>query len=505
MYRILLVDDEPAVLNGLHETISWTEYGFETVTLAASGSEALSLLKQQSYDVILTDICMPDMDGLSLLKEVRTAYPSMSCIILTAYSEFDYVLQALRLGIDNFLLKPVNPTELIATLRQSLEKHTQHTESSAADSLNFTQNVLYRWMTGSLTGEELDNRAEASGINLFCRNYNIIAVKPVTAEININTISDTIRHTLSDAFDCYPLTTTDGTAFFIIGAHSAPVDTLFALLAPYAHSHVHILIGQTVTNCSRLSDCYQGLQSILPYAVFFDTAQPLCVESLRQKIAQKKTVNNLNNLQDLLHHQNFPDNRTQILSLLHNFFAPVTTENYSCTIIAYLDILLSELKKTQLSPELLHDFLTATIEALLPLNIKKLPYEQLLHAFEETRHLLHSEFEHTSPIIRRVIRFLKENYHQPVSLKTLAQQLSVNPSYLGYLFKEETGIYFSDFLNNLRQQHAEALLLHTNYTISEIAERTGYTTTAYFNQIFKKSHSMSPAKYRQTNKNIDET
>lgn len=116
MYNILLVDDEPAILNGLSQTISWAEYGFDTVASASSAAQALALLHEQTFDIILTDICMPDMDGLTLIQTVRTLYPSISCIILTAYSEFDYALKALRLGVDNFLLKPVNPAELISTL-----------------------------------------------------------------------------------------------------------------------------------------------------------------------------------------------------------------------------------------------------------------------------------------------------------------------------------------------------------------------------------------------------
>lgn len=371
MYRILLVDDELAVLNGLCKTIPWAEYGFETVAQASNGVQALSMLQQQQFDILLTDISMPDMDGLTLLKTARVLYPDMRCIILTAYSEFDYVLQALRLGVDNFLLKPLNPAELISTIQQSLKRIESPFISADESTGTFRCNILTRWMTGTLSVEELDSHAESAGINLFCRNYNIVSLKPLTGSIETKATCETLLKALAAYFDCYTVTDEYNCTFFILGGHSITTDNLYPLLKPFVRDNFHIFIGQTVDNCSLLSACYQELQQTTLYAAMFSTDEPVCIDTLRQKTAQFKGSGYLGSLPDLLHNLKQPDISTQFSHLLYDFLEHITPSEYIFAVIAYLDILLVKLKQSHLSQELLTDFLTATVETLLPLNNKK--------------------------------------------------------------------------------------------------------------------------------------
>lgn len=102
MYSIIVIDDEPTILQGLCSAVSWAEYGFETVVSANSAAEALEFMNKQHFDIMVTDICMPNKSGLELIKETRERYPETHSIILTAYSEFNYVLEALHLGVKHF-------------------------------------------------------------------------------------------------------------------------------------------------------------------------------------------------------------------------------------------------------------------------------------------------------------------------------------------------------------------------------------------------------------------
>lgn len=125
MYNALIVDDEKSILENIQKAIPWEELGIETVFTAQNGSDALSLLEAYHIDLLISDIRMPGMDGLTLLKHVRAVYPNIRCILLSAYGEFEYARTALTLGIENYLLKPLSVEELIASIQKSLDNLAQ--------------------------------------------------------------------------------------------------------------------------------------------------------------------------------------------------------------------------------------------------------------------------------------------------------------------------------------------------------------------------------------------
>jgi two-component system response regulator YesN len=121
MYTVLLVDDEISLLNSLSKEINWPQFGIETVLKATDGEAALEQFKTNRIDLLITDIKMPLMDGLELLRTVRQEYPETHCVLLTAYSEFEYAREALKLGVENYILKPLKSPELEETIEKALD------------------------------------------------------------------------------------------------------------------------------------------------------------------------------------------------------------------------------------------------------------------------------------------------------------------------------------------------------------------------------------------------
>lgn len=117
-YRVLIVEDEPLMRQYLTENLSLLHVGFSVADTARDGNAALSLLKENEYDLIITDIRMPGMDGLTLVEQIRAAGNPVSVIILSGYDEFDYARTALRYGVSEYLLKPLNDNELKDTLNR---------------------------------------------------------------------------------------------------------------------------------------------------------------------------------------------------------------------------------------------------------------------------------------------------------------------------------------------------------------------------------------------------
>ena len=171
MYNALIVDDEKSILENIQKAIPWEELGIETVFTAQNGSDALSLLEAYHIDLLISDIRMPGMDGLTLLKHVRAVYPNIRCILLSAYGEFEYARTALTLGIENYLLKPLSVEELIASIQKSLDNLAQ---SKHIDQNLFHDNILLRWITGTISEDELVERTPVLNINLYSRNYSVI-------------------------------------------------------------------------------------------------------------------------------------------------------------------------------------------------------------------------------------------------------------------------------------------------------------------------------------------
>ena len=143
MYTVLLVDDEKSVLHILTNSIDWQEMGVDTLLCAADGKSALEQFAGHKIDLLVTDIRMPGMDGLELIRRVRALQPNTHCILLTAYGEFQYAQEAIRLGVDNYLLKPVAREEVCQTVQAALDNIYRNRAGS--ENL-LRENTLRRWV-----------------------------------------------------------------------------------------------------------------------------------------------------------------------------------------------------------------------------------------------------------------------------------------------------------------------------------------------------------------------
>ncbi|KGM45291.1 hypothetical protein NP83_06870, partial [Neobacillus niacini] len=151
MYKVLLVDDEPLITTGLKALLDWEDYGFEVVSTAESGEEALSYLKENQIDILVTDIMMAEMTGLELIKEVKILQPKVKCIVLTGYQEFEFIKQGLLLGIENYLVKPVDEEELLKTIQIIGDKLKDVTEGNQEqEPSTLKDNTLWRFLNGEI-------------------------------------------------------------------------------------------------------------------------------------------------------------------------------------------------------------------------------------------------------------------------------------------------------------------------------------------------------------------
>ena len=173
MYKMLIVDDEAMICNGVKAFLDqWEEFEFEWIRTAMDGEEAWEQIKKEKPDVVITDISMPQMDGIDLLKRMRQQGVEAKVVVLSGYSDFEYVKSMALLGIENYLLKPVNEEELYSTLDSTFKKiQTEIKEQLKAqlDSNLLKENIINRWICGTISERELEERAQFLNLNL---NWN---------------------------------------------------------------------------------------------------------------------------------------------------------------------------------------------------------------------------------------------------------------------------------------------------------------------------------------------
>ena len=182
MYTVLLVDDEKNIIESLTNGIPWENLGVESILSADSGPKALALMQNQPVDLLITDIRMPHMDGLELLQNVRRLYPDMHCILLTAFGEFEYARTALKLGVDNYLMKPLQIQELTESVENALDNIYINRKNKEA---LFRENIICRWITGNISSEELAEKTILIDINIYLSKYCIIAIHKRNPDLSI--------------------------------------------------------------------------------------------------------------------------------------------------------------------------------------------------------------------------------------------------------------------------------------------------------------------------------
>ena len=401
MFTILLVDDEPNTIESLTLSVPWSNFGIDTILTAGNGKEALSILQDTNVDLLITDIRMPQMDGIHLLTEIRKTQPDLHCIFLSAYSEFEYAFQAMRLGVDNYIMKPLAIEELCDSIESALDNICINRKN--IETL-FQENVIRRWVTGKISADELAERASLLGLNVYQNWYCTVVIQKRSNGLSFHTYSQLFSNSFASELSC---------------------------VAFGDNENRYVLL---------ISDCNFTQQE------------------LSEKLIQISDRLGVTNLMDIAIGEIVSDRNS-------------VSRSYQSA---------CQMLDTQLQ----HDSEQGSI-FICETNS---PLSKSINVRPSTEY---------SPIVLRAIRHIEENYSNGISLKDFCQMVNINASYLGYLFKKETGTYFNNYLNDYRTEKAIELLTISGEKIGDIATMTGYISTSHFISTFKKKTGMSPLKYRE--------
>lgn len=477
MYRVLIVEDEAPSREGLSELIGQKKDIYLTAT-AVNGYEGLHMVQNFQPDIIITDIRMPVLDGLSMLRTLKESGCEAETLLLTGYAEFQYAQSAIQIGVKDYILKPVVPK----TIFEKLQRCAEFIEKRKFSEENTEPSVFPLAFP--------DDAKKLLHHFPLLTDYIAAVFYPVRENKEISPLLDYCRKN-------GPLT-----------LFKPSLSNHIGVIIPCGDiSRLHRLQKQPFWNPQTIC-CYMG--SDRPDELF-QNAEEL-MNHLKWSVSLGKNCFSLSECTSL------PCGKTEANPVYAQIKMLFRNQEYSACCQKAEDLLMCFLEKG-CSPEVILRHLAACILRYPPNTLHMLGMDEeicyaqavssLLDArtLEEIRNVLQAYYMLGSNVLRQhpaayskpvmlAMKEIESNYHQVLSLNFIAQSIGITPQYLSRIFVKETGKNFSDYITGYRIEKAKKLMQNTDLKIYEISEKVGYPDVKYFSTLFKKITGESPNSYR---------
>jgi two-component system response regulator YesN len=517
MYKILVVDDERLLRQGLIHLTNWTEHGYIITGEAANGVEALQFIKTSRPDIVITDIVMPVMNGIDLIKKLRESGDNLPVIIVSSYSEFQYVREALQLGAVDYLLKQeIDPGSLLQVIEKARSQAEQNRNASNIPLPD--EEYLEQFFLSLLTSDAMDKATffanlAKHGFALHDEDLQLILFcpeqPPAWPDWKSNRLPATLKKVIMECFQ-------PGLTPFIFFSNERVI--ILLLNTSIANdTQVDTACIQAVNQIRSagngsyvavLSEAYSGIEQTrniylknLPVAQFrfYDQSQRL-FKSIGYHGKIDVPVTDYQQLAALLEKfdfdglYNYTSDYINSSLIKRRYFDPYNIKKMLVEVFNYLLFYLGELG---LEMTEVKDNRFQYIKAIE--NAQSLP--ELLQSFKNITDMAANIRHKTglkkySELVTGVMEYIKANYQAEISLATAASHLHVNKNYLCDLFKQQTGENISDYLIKIRLEKAKEILKTGHQSVSSVGEQVGYPNPSYFVQLFKKHLGMTPLEYR---------
>lgn len=497
---MLLVDDEPLITKGLKAILNWRNYGFEVVKIAQNGVEALSYLQENTVHLLITDIMMPKMSGLELIKKVKHIKPFLKCIILSGYQEFDFAKQGMKLGIENYLLKPIDEDELlktIQTVRQKLSISLSKNHNPAFTTLK--DNTLWRLINREIEKGEWQERLSFYELN-FLKSYYSVSILHFEHD-HKKMLSKRVRTYIENKYAATCFYNPDQELIIIFESddkeelltYNDELNRHYLTEMGHEIGDHYLAMGSEVTTVEELKESYDVARELTLYESalkpnklitstlpidkdhLFKVHQETKVQLAKSIMGSKEDVKA--SIQLFL----------ESLHLKKSFVSHRVVRKYTMDLISYIH------HSVQIDE---HNNHASSIERVFYATTARDMITILEKYCNDLVDKINSKNKTRSPIVQNVLDYMHSNYDQELSLKTLSQRFYVNPIYLGQLFQKELGMVFSEYINHYRLEKSKKLLKNTRLRAGDIGKQVGYADTTYFYKQFKRNIGATPTEWR---------
>lgn len=510
MYRILIVDDEKIERMGIRFLLQQIPEQFE-ISEAVNGKEALEWLQENKADILITDVKMPFMNGIELVEHASKLCPEMKKVIFSGYGEFEYARQAMRFGVVEYVLKPVDPAEfknVISKVLKSLEGSRVEESRRKISTTLFKEYVLNAVLNGVDIGELEKMAADYYSLE-FLDNYR----RMMLIELNIDFFGkadgqeavEMMQKSVSD-FDYLNLNPQQSVLFFKgeCGDWKETAGKINRIIEGKCRAGMksYVAVSSKIKGREQITDRYREVELLMENR-FYDLDSNLYMAENETENADDICLED-----DTLIRQMKQDIRTKdILSLREH--CDRLFHKYSRNIgfsQIYVKFMLSSLLKIlyEAIPEKTEKELNREIERLYRIS----DLAGIRQMIEDNISVLEKNVQKDAGNIHREVetvkRYIYSHYGNELSIEMLAEQVCLAPSYLSTIFKKETGQNLSKFIKSCRMEKAREMLENTHEKIVQISEKVGYPNVSYFCQSFREYFGVSPQKYRDMGENYEE-
>ena len=543
MLKIFLAEDEVIVRETIKRMIPWEELGFELVGEAADGEMALPLLIRQKPDLLITDIKMPFMDGLTLAKLAKKELPELKIVILSGYDDFNYAKQAISIGVEDYLLKPITKNALIERLSEirsryehektQKEYYEKFQREMQAYEKNSSRDFFEALVCGSMDMMEVYKKAEKLGLDIVAEAYNIL-IFTMNSEEDFSGQKEGYSEweaesleMLEEFFSGHPSAMLFRSNIFSYGVllkgqkesikeiTKECVGKIQGILKRKESKREWFLaVGQPVERLSQIKKSYHTASRAFSQRylyveniLYYDE-----MEMMEHRSGQADTNDNaylkkvdVNALNPAIL-QKFLSNGLQeeTENFVKDYFYAIGQEPMESLVFRNYVILnvrfsvLSFLKSLGCDTEEMEPENTEEILAESGKNIESaITYAKKMISQAITIRDQNSGNKNRS-ILKTAVDFIDEHYmDEDISLNTAANVANVSSNHFSALFSQNMGQTFIEYLTTLRMNKAKELLRCTGMRSSEVAGEVGYKDAHYFSYLFKKTQGMTPSEYRK--------
>lgn len=521
MYKFIVVDDEPLIRKGILKKINNLEMTLQFAGEAENGEDALELIDQEKPHIVLTDMRMPLMDGKMLLRKLQQDYPQIKTIVISGYSDFEYLQEAISAQAIDYILKPFNREEIQKALKRATDAIEKELSTRKKIELIESENELVSYNTDLKYLSELITTQQTNYDFCYLKSKKTNFIKSCAYNELISvyapqrTSEDLFLHLLE-----YPKLPEN--FLFIPGPANQPICFLLCTFKDVELVHISSAINDELIRLSAylqtiaLNNFYISTSSINSdlsiihnnYLQTVSTFEKRDLHSDEKIFYYDKNIIKPTDLDwdsiDKLIFFIETGNIGRVKELLEDFFTKliqltplnIISVRYNCQLIFNRVTEIVQDYYDLFNNYSFSNKYERMMSSTFDLEILKKDFEKLL--INITFLLKEKNIYPNGEMISNIKKYIQKNYRQEITLEKISELFFINPSYCSYLFKEKAGENFTDYINAVRIDKAKDLLINTDYKVYKIAKMLGYSNDKYFFRIFKKVTGHTPEVFRET-------
>lgn len=515
MNKVLIVDDEFLIRAGFKTAIDWKSCNCEIVGLAKNASDAILLYRKYYPDIVITEISLPDINGLALIPQLKQINENAKYIILTRSQSFEYAKKAIQLNVSEYLLKSEVSQDTLQNILNSFDI-TPNNDSSIIYTVGSSASSLFDYITGDLILDNVEINDLFTQSNLNSNKYVILSIDifyNTTDEINNeNTFSNEHSHDIikkiksdlpSNIFNIVLLYKNNLIYAIVSFTNSISlidiVKSIHKALDERYNGHSLIGVSMVLSDHTKATNGVKQADIAKSIAYFSDKYWGQYEKHMSFNNNQRPNMNTLD-YKSCINKTVFMERISQVLDVVKKSRS--------------LDVVQRSLEQYHNNLKMLYQQVTCSNDSnespsfsfSIPDNLNGLfNFSRYRECILSSYSSFYSQVLNTpksSYIVNKCIDYIHKNYTEPINLSSISAEFNISYSYLSYLFVKQTNIKMHHYINNVRIEHAKQLLRTSSMKMYEVAQAVGFESPYYFSKIFKEKTGATCSEYKKDQQSI---